>query len=398
MFEIDTRRPWREQLNWDLYANSDFKPITPFHLYVRPEGPASVRLSPTFSQFLRLPLELQHAIVKSCDSPTLFQLMHVSSSIRNEARKLFWSNPEAWYLVDSEWLFEGGFPGPTLHDPDFISCTKYVEVEVYLTSSLEPWSEERVPKFWETFQKCLPSVTHVVLSCIRFGNKLSDLHRAIVQQCPAKITASVSLLHDDESRPQLERSLWRYGSKGWELISLIWTHKCIFGSPKVFRGPVGLFQDMLYNSRLSRYRKMGLWVVRVQALEKHHFHGRSEPFKCPRTRCRVRFEHPGEWPLHAMKSRTHYRVSEASMPDEGLEAEYEKQDRISCDAWNSKPQVHLALQYGWGVKGSEDWSSVTEAFLNQIENDLLYAHREPARECSTFQTFRLLMSFVSVEI
>lgn len=52
-------------------------------------------------QFSRLPAELQLRTFSMCDSPTLFQLMHTSSTIRCEAKKLFLSDPDAWYTVSA---------------------------------------------------------------------------------------------------------------------------------------------------------------------------------------------------------------------------------------------------------------------------------------------------------
>ncbi|KAH7088344.1 hypothetical protein FB567DRAFT_579235, partial [Paraphoma chrysanthemicola] len=57
--------------------------------------------------------ELQLHVLGLCDDATLFQLMHVSSAVRIETRKLFWSRPNEWYEVGSTWLLAGAFAGHT---------------------------------------------------------------------------------------------------------------------------------------------------------------------------------------------------------------------------------------------------------------------------------------------
>ena len=62
-----------------------------------------------FASFSRLPSELQLRIIQCCNPATLFELMHVLSTIRDEAQKLFWADQGAWYRVNGEWLLAGVF-------------------------------------------------------------------------------------------------------------------------------------------------------------------------------------------------------------------------------------------------------------------------------------------------
>lgn len=72
----------------------------PFSRHVQQAGSTN---SPVFEmpQFSRLPVERQLRIFSFCDSLTLFRLMHTSSTIRYEAKKLFLSDPDAWYAVSA---------------------------------------------------------------------------------------------------------------------------------------------------------------------------------------------------------------------------------------------------------------------------------------------------------
>ncbi|KAF2028510.1 hypothetical protein EK21DRAFT_69651, partial [Setomelanomma holmii] len=83
----------------------------------------------SFPQFVQLPTELQLQVLPFCHSATLFQLMHVSSAIRYEARKLFWSDPRSRYLVHGEWLQAGGYSGHTLNALDVLACIEHIEVD-----------------------------------------------------------------------------------------------------------------------------------------------------------------------------------------------------------------------------------------------------------------------------
>jgi hypothetical protein len=91
----------------------------PFACQVRPLK-SSATPDVSFHHFARLPTELQLSILRSCNKPTFFRLMHTSHSIRNEASKLFFTDPEAWYSVEGEWLEMGGHPSDGLYDLNFL--------------------------------------------------------------------------------------------------------------------------------------------------------------------------------------------------------------------------------------------------------------------------------------
>jgi hypothetical protein len=91
--------PWKRALEWDLHAKYYGDTYIPFARHVRSEPRAY--LSPSFTLFPSLPLELKLRILSFCTAATLFQLMQVSSMMREEAAKLFWSNPSVWYTVDA---------------------------------------------------------------------------------------------------------------------------------------------------------------------------------------------------------------------------------------------------------------------------------------------------------
>lgn len=126
--------PWTRPLNWNLHVTSIGEPQTPFSLYVLPEltSPSCAAFLP----FCRLPTELQLRVLYFCDSPTLFQLMQVSSVTRTEAKRLFWLYPDAWYHVDGDWLLAGGFPGHAHHASDVQAHVERVEADFAYADSL----------------------------------------------------------------------------------------------------------------------------------------------------------------------------------------------------------------------------------------------------------------------
>jgi hypothetical protein len=95
VLNIFNNNSWARSLNWDLEATHYSEPRVPFAIYVRPSDTDSQEPSGAFTGFQILPAELQIHILSLCDAHTLFQLMHVSSATRAEAKKLFWSLPDA---------------------------------------------------------------------------------------------------------------------------------------------------------------------------------------------------------------------------------------------------------------------------------------------------------------
>ena len=124
---IVPKGPWTTSLNWNTLATPDREIRSTFHHHV--QLGESCQQGSSFPQFMRLPVELQHHILGFCDDATLFALMHASSNTRDVARKLFWSAPDTRYLIEGEWLLEGGFIGFTLRNVEALACMTHIEVD-----------------------------------------------------------------------------------------------------------------------------------------------------------------------------------------------------------------------------------------------------------------------------
>lgn len=59
--------------------------------------------------------------------------MHVSSTVRDEAKKLFWSESTTRYHIYGYWLFSGGYPAHACHDSESLAYMQYIEVDSTLT-------------------------------------------------------------------------------------------------------------------------------------------------------------------------------------------------------------------------------------------------------------------------
>jgi hypothetical protein len=131
--------PWTKPLNWNLHLAKDDKEHIPFASYVRPDSVSPLHIS-SFPQFGKLPTELKVHILTFCSAPSLLQVMRVSSTLRIEAAKLFWADPNSYYLIEFSWLLDGGYPGNTCHDLSFLSHVQNVEVHCGcdMTSKLDP--------------------------------------------------------------------------------------------------------------------------------------------------------------------------------------------------------------------------------------------------------------------
>lgn len=215
MCPLVSQLPFTDPLNWNLYATHWGETHIPFHDYVRPKQ--TCQLEVPFAQFTQLPRELQLRILRFCNSATLFQLMHVSSATRDEARKLFWANPGSRYVIRGRWLLAGGFSGDTLDDVGALAFIKHVEVDFdaeglplynIWDDDTPQWArrltadvaERLADAFWQTFTGHLPCATNVILKKFQITGDTDAGEVApaglivLAERCPVGIHASASCI------------------------------------------------------------------------------------------------------------------------------------------------------------------------------------------------------------
>ncbi|KAJ4292518.1 hypothetical protein N0V90_009180 [Kalmusia sp. IMI 367209] len=361
----------------------------PFACHIR--QPCSTALpNVSFHQFARLPAELQLRVLRFCDKPTLFQLMQTSHPIRTEATKLFFSDPEAWYCVEGEWLEMGGHPSDGLHDMDFLHYIQRLHVEFSLIED-EEWTDENIRNFWRRVQCLFPQAKYVMI-----GDESPDephhpvgsstaswpppeLHRRMWQLCPPDINVFVSIIRRDG---RFRRSLWRRVTFQEDDNETHELDECqnhpgasIIVPHKPFRGHVGACQYLWSQGWATTHQKRALRVLRLAAIERYHFHGRHEAFGCPAPNCDAWFERPEEYTTHVIRMGGYHDDSYVLLePYQSLFADVEK--RIGQSEQRSREIAEPFLKW-WGKFGSEERKVAEKEFLRELEHDALHVQGEP---------------------
>ncbi|KAF2675687.1 hypothetical protein K458DRAFT_323970 [Lentithecium fluviatile CBS 122367] len=417
---INHTGPWTQPLNQDLHVTLDREACVPFSHYVSlKRTPMSSRLK--FPRFQELPAELRLHILAYCDAPTLFQLLHVSSAVRAEAKRLFWSQPDVWYCVEGTWLVAGGWPGLTTTDLPFLASVEQVEVHFNHEMAIrDDWEtrtctgapsvrtqsiEELAQGFWQTLQRLFPRAACVTVSESKARMAVDappDDLAAVVRMCPAGIRASAALVEEEELegeadsphvRLRRERCLWRWDGEvgGWERVGRRWVRRSVLPPPKPFCGPVGAF--FRNNHQCTRYcmRSRAVRYLLLEARERHHFDGRYEPFACLHPGCRARFTRPGAWTVHAVET-CHDQSEEPPTPPATFRAAFvQLEESLSRIRQRDVDGELESMRQAWGQEGSRERTYAERAFLRQLEQDPLYAHGGPASETSTWASYQALM-------
>jgi hypothetical protein len=391
--------------------------------------------------------------------------MQTSSLMRAETKKLFWSYPDAWYCVDGTWLLAGGFTGDTELDIDFLACVQQLDVSLedlqpkdwmgaigyhYWRDNLERILAEapvallqrldkRICDFWQTLRHRCPCATRVILGIRenwRPNNSLSALEKRIVNMCPVGMNVFVSLLQKEKSHPRsvnsrMKRSLWRLVGEDTleaderDLICPAWTRRNILPPPKEFRGPVGWFQRSHYKYHRFYLQDAATRVLLNEAIERHHFYERHEPFDCLVPKCNAQFHSPGKWTQHA--SETGH--DDGFPPPENVKALFDQHKKKLERLGKEMGEAQLPIYKAWNlIKGhsgaessrgpllpyqpehDEDQAIIYHlesevryyarqaspeileydaelAFLYQIEHDPLYAQAKPARDSRLWESY-----------
>lgn len=367
-----------------------------------------------FPQFLQLAMELQLHILSFCDSATLFQLMHASSTTRGEARKLFWSDPNTRYLIKGTWLFSGGFSGHTLNAVDALLCMQHIQVHFGTVHALhdnawedgvrqrvgEPTpdvSEKRIRDFWQTLQRCFPCVTNVVLSKADEFDDAEALPpedlEAIAERCPAGIRTTISCLQGElVCNRRLRQRLWRQvrndstHSTQWETVDLQWTRPSVLPPPKQFLGPVGAFCRLEYHRHTYNYLRWAHQLLLMQARDAYYLQELQVPYICPHLECDSQFERPGEWILHAIDTAHDFDLDPP--PCETLEILFAKHSAKLAHIAQQCADASRSIRIEWGTKGSKQRDDVKQAFHHQLRHDALYTHEKVPEESAIWYRYQ----------
>jgi hypothetical protein len=390
---IVPKGPWTTSLNWKTLATPYRETRSTFHQHVQSGDDIS---GSSFPQFIRLPVELQRHTLRFCDGATLFALMHASSTTRDEARKLFWSDPDTRYLVEGGWLLRGGFIGYTHDDVEALACMTHIEVdcsEVDLPRHLvsyedkRPWHriqptdedmQQGVERFWSTLCQVFPRAVDIVLSEDIPFDTAAPVPFGLVslaKGCPVKIRVSLSALQRDANHyVRVTRRRWQGASNAWKIVDLEWARQSVLPPPKIFRGPVGAFHYIDYSWELECYLHFARQLLVIQATEAYYQQAGRGPCVCPAPGCGLRFELPGQWAVHVVDANGH-QDDLPPPPCQALQAQFKNHFARLDGLKQQRADMLEKLRQEWGEDGSQQRSNATEAFLYQLQYDPLWAQR-----------------------
>ncbi|KAI9661805.1 MAG: hypothetical protein M1821_009044 [Bathelium mastoideum] len=422
---LDTlsKPPWAKPLNWDLHMTVDGEEVIPFHLHVQHDAiePTFPFQISSFPQFNKLPPELQLRVLSFCSACTLFQVMRVSSTLRIEAAKLFWADPNTYYLVESYWLLGGGHPGDTGYDLPFLAHVQNIEVEYCdgaddkigpLRDSIMDIQHDVVRDFWKTLKKRFPSVKKVVInqnweptSSRQHDKPVPRCNQILIESCPPEIDVFAFVLEQADSlannsavtssATKWQRSLYQPTAAGeWRKLTSSFDHTTILMPMKQFRGPVGEFQELRFAGKRLQLQRNAIGPLVLESIDRDHFdEGKSEPFPCPVARCDAHFERAGQWTIHAAemhsddlnrgetfdilsrKSRGFFQLRITMLNRK--QTELNKKRRRIFEEWNDK--------------GGKKRKELESAWIDQLENDDEWDTGREARESELWKEFSMVM-------
>ncbi|KAF2828309.1 hypothetical protein CC86DRAFT_454155 [Ophiobolus disseminans] len=402
--------PWNKPLDWDIQVTELGEPRISFAHSVKREQPSSQHGS--VLPLDMLPTELQLHILWSCDRPTLWALMRVSSAMRTEAKKLFWSYPDTWYHVDGEWLLTGGYTGQTHCDTDSMALVEQLAIDLESCSTLlfdferQYWAagrsprmpastlEDRIHDWWQTVQSRFPRATRIIVSEDSYRLTETALPHELdlmLRMHPPVIDVSISIVRAIEDEGYLERRLWRRPDDGNILVDSVGEQHVLL-PPKIFRGPVGEWQHHYYQLFRHVGKARATSKILIEARERHQFDGRAEPFQCPKHICGRTFEAPGEWTAHAFQT-SHNEDWNGSVPLDEYKDSFERhRSEVKNILEEGVRKAMVRMQIAWGEEESEKRQNAEQTFVHQLEHDPLYAQELPARECSIWEDYLRDMS------
>lgn len=404
---------WTAPLEWNLLATLNGEVFSTFANHVQRANMGLARTS--FHRFQKLPVELQFHIIRLCDKATLFSLMSVSSALRKEASKLFWSDQDVWYKVNGHWLISGGHPASEHYNLDFLTNITQLEADFFDMSTVcnnwdfagsnttwdfgynrggvrerPPDLLERAQDFWKVVQRRCPRVVRVIISeslTSRIGSEIPHQAKLLAQQAPPHIETSISTLQMNVAdRPGriMEYTARQAMIDDWEVESSNWRRQSVRPPPKPWRGPVGAFCRLFYKDAQFQFMLLGLKLMKIKAVGKHLLTAK-EPYTCYSQLCHRQFTDPDTWAAHIVRCR--------AGPEGPLPAEYDdvfKEHEKNLNDFYEKYHFQAQAEFfeECGKLGSQKRLDAKQAFLEQLERDPNYAHPKPARQSPAFTSYR----------
>ena len=412
--------PWTAALRRNVYMTLEGEERIPFSLYVQPDSAAagSSCQATSFVCFNALPDELKLRILSFCSASTLFQLMRVSSGLRTEASKLFWAHPNAYFLVEAQWLLDGGYPGYTHSDLAFLANVQNVQVDyrVGAQNTICPLHDEivevrqdRIVDFWKIFTKRCPRAKRAVVSqswmSLPTRKETPSVPKALqllVQSSPSGVAASAFVVEEVDvavsssanttSAEQWQRAVYRLcADSSWEKVKLGQDWKAILVPAKRFAGPIGRFQEVQLRGSLLMLEEDGLWPILVEALDRYHFDGgRNRPFSCPSAGCDRYFQKAGEWTIHAAESHSQewMGLDRFKLLPQAIRGEFEERGAMLAEKEIRIRQDFENIRDEWKAEGKERQGQIQRTWIEQLKEEQPWeTEHELCRRSQVWQDF-----------
>lgn len=396
----------------------------PFHLYVQSNAvqPRSSSQTSSFPALNRLPAELQLRILTFCSPPTLYQIMR-TSALRTEAAKVFWADPNTYYLIEAYWLFGGGHSGYTCYDLSFTAYAQNVEIEYDSSadSQIAPLKDdvleldyEKAREFWKTFQARFPRAKRVVVNQNweslsmrqRDDEPVACCLKALIEACPVEIDVLAFVLVEVQSggckrtaRPvanNWHRVLYRLADDGgWKKVTTSgFERKTVLMPPKRFHGPVGEFEGLKYECGRIQLQRIGLRTLAIEALDRHYFDKEdSEPFHCPLSGCDVYFEKAGQWTQHAAEAHGADLImnSRFDILPNALQYVFEERKNNLEQEVEAVRRKWGKIYNDWNEEGGEKRRELERGWIYQLENDVAWDTGMKGTESELWLRFSTVM-------
>jgi hypothetical protein len=391
--------PWTKDVAGDLHVTRKWEKRIPFPCYVQPTPPSTTATrrgqATSFTQFSTLAAELQLRILSVCSPSTLFQLMHVSPTLRAEASKLFWANPHAYFLVDAYWLLDGGYAGYQCCSLGFLQNVQNVEIEYEPSVNNDIWPQyngnmairqDRITTFWESIKQRFPQLKRVIINqngepgIWKGVNAVPPPLQAIVQACPCTVEICV-LVVERRSPPSTEPSTRVKPLPAWQQSTYqfragdVWTkleprhRETILLPTRRFKGLVGRYEVLKHRCQRIQLQQYGLWPLAIEALDRHYFdNGRNKPFTCPLPECNAYFGEAGVWTVHAAVSHYQHREQFDILPAE-LRAEWEERAGLLEKSITQARTQFSILQQEWDTAGADRRAAIKRIWEQQLEEN-----------------------------
>lgn len=443
-----SKPPWTKPLNWDLHITFFGEELVPFHSYVRPVVDRSRSLSQSswFPKFRNLSAELQLHILTFCPAPTLYQLMQ-TSMLRTEAAKLFWADPNTFYLIEAYWLIGGAHPGAhpgyTCYDLSFMAYAQNIEVEYdfALDKFIGPIRDVdeyydyveldygKAGEFWKNFQRRFPCAKKVVINqkwesvssrqhddelgicCLKDNVPVACCLKALIEACPEEISVFAYVLVEVDSgcckrtvRPvpnNWHRVLYQLTEEGkWKNVTTSeLERKTVLMPFKKFHGPVGEFEKFRYEEKRNLLALYGLGVLAVEALDRFYFDREDpEPFHCPVSGCDVDFDQAGQWTQHAAEMHNEDLMvdlmakSRFDILPNALQHVFEERKKGLEQESKAIAVKYNKIYRDWNEEGSEKRREIEHGWMYQLENDELWDTGVKAADSKLWKWFTTMMN------